>query len=148
MDKLMWKLNLRQNINIIMLNKSSPNKETSLQRNLVISSLTQRNHHSTISSIKRKTLITFFINQISWSFMFLNTSLLMEPSLTSLKTMDKHSWVLEKEQAVSLLVLKLMESILCGPLTKQTPLMMQSNLERTFMESNLTMPIELQINNL
>lgn len=148
MDKLMWKLNLRQNINIIMLNKSSPNKETSLQRNLVISSLTQRNHHSTISSIKRKTLITFFINQISWSFMFLNTSLLMEPSLTSLKTMAKHSWVLEKGQAVSLLVLKPMESILCGPLTKQTPLMMQSNLERTFMESNLTMPIELQINNL
>ena len=148
MDKLMWKLNLRQNINIIMLNKSSPNKETSLQRNLVISSLTQRNHHSTISSIKRKTLITFFINQISWSFMFLSTSLLMEPSLTSLKTMAKHSWALEKGQAVSLLVLKPMESILCGPLTKQTPLMMQSNLERTFMEYNLTMPIELQINNL
>ena len=62
--------------------------------------------------------------------------------------MAKHSWVLEKGQAVSLLVLKPMESILCGPLTKQTPLMMQSNLERTFMESNLTMPIELQINNL
>ena len=62
--------------------------------------------------------------------------------------MAKHSWALEKGQAVSLLVLKPMESKLSGPLTKQSPLMMQSNLERTFMESNLTMPIELQINNL